>query len=68
MSIARPTIVFKLKFCLGKNSVICSDCTINEGIVVTMTSKMGYKVCIWINGQQSIVGARIEDTDVLKSQ
>ena len=68
MSTAEHTIVFKLKFCLGKNSVFCSNCTGNKGVVVVMASKMRYKVCTWINGQQSIVGAFIKNTGVLKSQ
>ena len=42
---------------MGKNSVICSNCTGNKGIVVVMASKMAYKVCIWVNGQQSSVSA-----------
>ena len=33
-----------------------------------MAAKVGYEVCAWINGQQSIVGALIKDTGVLKSQ
>ena len=47
----RLTIILKLKLCLGKNSVICSDCTINKCIVVSMASKVGYEVCMWINSQ-----------------
>ena len=61
------TIVLKLKCCFGKNSVICSNCTGNKGIVI-VTSKMGYEVCARINGQQSIVGTLIKDTGVLKGQ
>ena len=55
-------------FCLGKNSVLCSNCTGNKGVVVTMTSKMRYKVCIWVHCQQNIVIAFIKDTGVLKGQ
>ena len=33
-----------------------------------MAAKVGYKVCTRINGQQSIVGALIKDTGVLKGQ
>ena len=50
-SIHRLTIILKLKLCLGKNSVICSDCTINKCIVVSMASKVGYEVCMWISSQ-----------------
>ena len=60
------TIVLKLKCYLGKNSG--SNCIGNKAVVVAMASKMRYEVCVWINGQQSIVGALIKDTGVLKGQ
>ena len=59
---------FNLKCCLGKNSVICSNCTGNKVIIVIMASKMAYKVCICVNGQQSIIHALTKNTWVLKGQ
>ena len=64
----RLIIILELKICLSKNSVICSNCTGNKGVEVAMASKMRYEVCAWINGQQSIIGALIKNTGVLKSQ
>ena len=62
------TILLKPKLYLSKNSVICSKCTGNKGVVVAMAAKMRSEVSAWINGQQSLIGALIKDTGVLKSK
>ena len=53
-SIHTLTIILKLKLCLGKNSVICSDCTINKCIVVSMASKVGYEVCMSVKHRRCL--------------
>jgi len=51
------TIVFQLKLCLGKNSIICPNSAVNKRIVVIMASKMRDEVCTWIYCQEDFVCA-----------